>query len=108
MIDDTQPENKVFLSIKDISKRLNVSDNFVYQQCVKGVLEHYALGGSLKKRGAIRCSEEQLQQYLINHHGQKPNRTQVLPTVTNIATVITTASNVSEQLTRLMKKRKPA
>lgn len=107
MTDDTLLQDKTLLSIKDMASRLNVSDNFVYQQCVKGYLEHYSLGGSSKKRGAIRCSEKQLQNYLCNHLAQKPLNTQIMPTV-SAAHITTTAGNVSQQLTKLMKKRKPA
>ncbi|MGI9278717.1 MAG: hypothetical protein ACR2PX_03695 [Endozoicomonas sp.] len=108
MIDDSDPKDGVFLSIKDIARRLNVSGNFVYQECVKGHLEHYALGGSLRKRGAIRCTEEQFQHYLSNHLAQKPVQTQTISASANAASITTTANSVSQQLNRLMRKRKQA
>lgn len=107
MTDDTLLQDKTLLSIKDVASRLNVSDNFIYQQCIKGYLEHYSFGGSSRKRGAIRCSEEQLQNYLCNRLAQKPLTTQIMPSI-SAASITTTASSVSQQLTKLMKKRKPA
>ena len=56
------------LSITDVAKRLNMSENFVYRQAISGALQHYAIGGTARKCGAIRFSEIQYLEYL---EGQK-------------------------------------
>lgn len=56
------------LTITDVARRLNMSENFVYRQTISGAIQHYALGGTARKCGAIRFSEVQYQEYL---EGQK-------------------------------------
>ena len=54
------------LTIKDLASRTRLSEGFIYEQAIKGIIEHYAFGGSRRKRGAIRFSERQYRQFLSN------------------------------------------
>ena len=47
------------LRVRDIAKRLALSESKVYQLIRSGELPHYKLGG------ALRVSEEQLMDYLV-------------------------------------------
>ena len=97
------------LSLRDIAQRLNVSDNFVYQECIRGKLDYYSLGGSQRKRGAIRCSENQYQHYLSLNLSQK--RTFVTPDTSAVASITKAPGTVSNKLNEMMtrkKKRKQA
>lgn len=60
----TDSNNDPTMNIADVAKRLNMSAHFVYRQTLTGTLQCYALGGSTRKRGAIRFSENQFQEYL--------------------------------------------
>jgi len=53
--------NDNLLTVKEVAKRLAVSESFVYGRIADGSLKHYRLG---KGQGGIRVSEEQLQEYL--------------------------------------------
>jgi excisionase family DNA binding protein len=53
--------NKSMMKVEDVSKRLNVSDSFVYDAINTGRLKHHRLG---RGQGGIRVSEEQLAAYL--------------------------------------------
>ena len=61
------------LTVRDIAQRLNVSQGFVYGQVARGRIEHYSLGGTSRKRGAIRFSECQFQEYLSSQMDKKKN-----------------------------------
>ena len=49
------------LKIPEVAKRLNCSASFAYELIAEGRLRHHRLG---RGQGAIRVSEEQLQDYL--------------------------------------------
>jgi excisionase family DNA binding protein len=57
------------LKIPEVAKRLSVSTSFVYELIADGRLRHHRLG---RGQGAIRVSEEQLQDYLhrTEHGGE--------------------------------------
>ncbi len=54
------------LTIRDIARRTQLSEGFIYEQTISGNIEHYAFGGSKRKRGAIRFSERQFRQFLTS------------------------------------------
>ena len=54
-------EQAKLLTVLQVSKRLDMSRSFIYQELAAGRLEHYQLG---KIKGRIRISERQLMDYL--------------------------------------------
>jgi len=49
------------LTVKNASRRLQVSPSLIYSLCAKGLIAHFRCGIG---RGAIRISEKALQEYL--------------------------------------------
>ncbi len=70
-MDSVHLEGDPCLTVRDIAQRLNVSQGFVYEQVVRGRIDHYSLGGSSRKRGAIRFTESQYQEYLSSQRDKK-------------------------------------
>ena len=94
------------LTIKDIASRTQLSEGFIYRQVIKGNIEHYAFGGSRRKRGAIRFSERQYRQFLANQidHCQTVSG---LPNGSIQATTLTRRPNsTSQQLNQLLSKKR--
>lgn len=54
----------MLLTVKDVAARLNVSLSCVYQLVEAGRLPHHRIGLG---RGAIRCSESDLSEYLAGN-----------------------------------------
>jgi excisionase family DNA binding protein len=64
------------LTVKDVARRLNCLESFVYELLASGELEHYRLG---KGHGGKRVSEEQLQEYLLTRERGGEGRPQPAP-----------------------------
>ncbi len=97
--------NDPTLTIADIAKRLNMSENFIYRQTLSGTLQCYAIGGTARKCGAIRFSENQYQEYLEAQKKQRPvtatNRSRINP-----AKCTPKPSTVTYTLNKLLKQKK--
>ncbi len=105
MINAVQQAGDPILSIHDIAVRLNVSDNFIYQEIVRGKLKHYSFGGSVRKRGAIRCSEQQYQDYIqCNLETSEPIYVSGAKTQVSLK-VVKTQNTVTNKLNQLLKKK---
>ncbi len=94
------------LTIKDIARRTQLSEGFIYEQTIKGNIEHYAFGSSKRKRGAIRYSERQFRQFLSSQldHCQPVTG---IATGGNLAATLTKRPNsTTTQLNQLLRKRR--
>ena len=96
--------NDPTMTIADIANRLNMSAQFVYRQVKSGTLKSFSIGGTRRKSGAIRVSEQQFQEYLSGQQHQQ---------VTPIATVqikpamqAPDSNTVSYQLNQLLNRKK--
>ena len=58
------------MTLTDIANRLNMSVQFVYLQVKSGALKSFSIGGTHRKVGAIRISEQQFQEYLSEQQHQ--------------------------------------
>ncbi len=94
--------NDPTMTIADIANRLNMSAQFVYRQVISGRLDSYALGGSIRKRGAIRFSENQFQEYLASQINE-PHRLLTNVTKINPASCTHKPNTVTNKLNLLLK-----
>ena len=103
-MESVERRNDPTLTIADIAKRLNMSDQFVYRQVISGKLNSYALGGSIRKRGAIRFSENQFQEYLASQINE-PHRHTTNVAKINPASCTQRPNTVTNKLNLLLKTR---
>ncbi|MFN0196148.1 MAG: helix-turn-helix domain-containing protein [Planctomycetaceae bacterium] len=67
----------MYLTVQDVAKQLRISPSSVYLLVESGQLAHVRIGA---RRGAIRISEEDLTEYLTEHHqGRSTERATPLP-----------------------------
>ena len=94
------------LTIKDIARRTQLSKRFIYEQTIKGNIEHYAFGGSKRKRGAIRYSERQYRQFLNSQLDHCQPVTGIATGGKLAATLTKRPNSTTTQLNQLLRKRR--
>ena len=94
------------LKIKDIARRTQLSERFIYEQTIKGNIEHYVFGGSKRKRGAIRYSERQFRQFLTRQIDQCQPVTGIAASGNLAATFTKRPNSTTTQLNQLLRKRR--
>ena len=94
------------LTIRDIARRTQLSEGFIYEQTIRGNIEHYAFGGSRRKRGAIRFSERQYRQFLTNQLDHCQPVTGIAPGCGQAATLTRRPNQTTQQLNQLLGKKR--
>ncbi len=94
------------LTIRDIARRTQLSEGFIYEQTIRGNIEHYAFGGSKRKRGAIRFSERQFRQFLTSQLDHCQPVTGIATGGHLAATLTKRPNSTTNQLNQLLSKKR--
>ena len=96
--------NDPTMTIADIANRLNMSAQFVYRQIKSGALKSFSIGGTCRKSGAIRISEQQFQEYLSDQ--QQRQITPIAMAQIQPAMQVPDSNTVSYKLNQLLNRKK--